>query len=308
MDDSTQIDLFITQNIGGWPIKDDLASMEIPLFSLSKRKDTESREYRRGNKVVRIIPSGAGAATVYDKDLLIYIASQIIEAQNQGKPISRTVQINSIDFLQGTYRGDGRACFERILDMLRRLRGTTIETNIPTNGKVQTEGFALIDSYKIISERARKEKKISNTDGHDVTRVLCFTVTISEWLYNGLLSNEVLTIHQDYFRLTRSIDRRLYEIARKHCGHQPMWKINIDLLAAKVGIKRERFKVRDEIRQAIEANLIPEYHLALDPSKSPDDVVFYTREKPKFHKELLRLSCFSWYESLERHDNVKAWR
>ena len=74
------------------------------------RKDTKTREeYRRGAKVVRVIPSSVGAATVFDKDLLLYIASQIVEARNQERAVSRTVQIESIDFLVGTERGDGRA-------------------------------------------------------------------------------------------------------------------------------------------------------------------------------------------------------
>ena len=66
-----QGDLFRCE-ITNWPLKDDIASMEFPIFSLSKNKDLETREYRRGNRVVKIIPSGVGAATVFDKDLLLY--------------------------------------------------------------------------------------------------------------------------------------------------------------------------------------------------------------------------------------------
>ena len=33
-------------------------------------------------------------------------------------------------------------------------------------------------------------------------------------------SNEVVTISNDYFRLRRPLERRLYEIGRKHCGGQ----------------------------------------------------------------------------------------
>lgn len=309
--ESKYLDLFVSNNYGGWPIKDDLASMEIPLFSLSKKTDTATKEYRRGNKVVRVIPSAAGAATIYDKDLLIYIASLFIDAQNQGKPVSKTFQINSIDFLTGTKRGDGSASYGRILDMLRRLRGTTIETNIPTNGIVQTEGFSLIDSYKIISEKAGGRGKRSHITDEQETckaKVLCFSVTISDWLFNGLLNNEVLTIHDEYFQL-RATDRRLYEIARKHCGLQPMFKINIALLAEKIAMKRSAlFKIRDEIRDTIKEDRLPEYHIALDPLASPDDVIFYTRDRAKLTKELIRINGFKWYESLERYDNFGSWR
>ncbi len=306
-----QGDLFVCE-IANWPVKDDLASMEVPIFSLAKQRDFDIREYKRGDRYVRIAPSAHGAATVFDKDLLLYIASQIVEARNQGKQVSRTVKIDSIDFLLGTERGDGRASFERILDMLRRLKGTTIETNIPTNGLIQTQGFGLIDAYEVLSEKMRTETKVDNKTGENKTtaryRLLSFTVTISEWLYNGLLNYEVLTLDRGYFRLSRSIERRLYEIARKHCGDQPMWKINIDLLAEKIGIAGKRFKVREELRQAIEADQLPEYRIALDTGKNPDDVVFYTREGAKFAKELHRTGDYHWFQSLERPDNVEKWR
>lgn len=295
-------------DITNWPVKDDIASMEFPIFSLAKNKDLEIREYRRGNRVVRIIPSSVGAATVFDKDLLLYVASQLIEAKNQGRPISRTVVIDSCDFLIGTERGDGRASFERIVDLLNRLRGTTIETNIETGGKLQTEGFGIIDSYKIISEKTRPEKRI-NGRGKEVTkqvaRVLQFSVTISEWLYNGLVNYEVLTMDRGYFRLTRSIERRLYEIARKHCGDQPIWKIDIDLLAGKLGTRVSRAKFRDELRQTIQADALPEYRLALDTSVRPDHVVFYTRNSVKLSKELIRQGVHAWFSGLERTDNTR---
>ena len=241
--------------------------------------------------------------------MLLYIASQIVEARNQEQAVSRTVQIESIDFLVGTERGDGRASFERIVDMLRRLRGTTIETNIETGGVRQTEGFSLIDTYKILSEHKRVEAaydaETKKTVRREVSRVLRFSVTISEWLYNGLMNYEVLTLDRGYFRLSKSIERRLYEIARKHCGDQPLWKVNIDLLGEKIGTKQKRFQLRDELRQAIAADRLPEYHIALDPNKSPDDVVFYTRNAAKLSRELIRLGNFEWFQSLERYDRTK---
>ena len=55
--DPAQGELFVC-DIANWPVKDDIASMEVPIFSLAKQKDTKTREYRRGAKVVRVIPRG----------------------------------------------------------------------------------------------------------------------------------------------------------------------------------------------------------------------------------------------------------
>lgn len=294
-------------DITNWPLKDDIGSMEFPIFSLSKNKDLETRVYRRGNRVVKIIPSGVGAASVFDKDLLLYVASQLVEAKNQGKPLSRTVVVDSCDFLIGTSRGDGRASFERIVDLLDRLRGTTIQTNIETGGITQTEGFGMIDSYKIISEKKRTESKVGDhgkTVKRQISRALQFSVTISEWLYNGLVNFEVLTMDRAYFQLSRSIDRRLYEISRKHCGDQALWKINIDLLAGKVGTKVSRAKFREELRQSIKNDVLPEYRMALDTSAKPDDVVFYTRNTGKLAKHLIGSGLSAWFSGLDRTDNA----
>ena len=290
------------------PVKDDLASMEFPIFALSKNKDLDIREFRRGNRVIRLIPSSVGAPTVFDKDLLLYIASQIVEAKNQGKPTSPMIEINVTKFLTSTERGDGGASFERIMDMLHRLRGAILDTNIETGGMVTTEPFSLIKDYKVISQKTRVIE-VKGRQGKATTRevqiVTKFYVEISDWMYRALTNFEVLTMDRGYFRLNGSIERRLYEIARKHCGAQPLWKIDIDLLAKKVGTKVNRSKFRAELRQVIEDNALPEYRLALDMRAKPDDVVFYTRDSAKLAKELIRSGLNSWFSGLQRTYNTR---
>src|SRR3546814_10297510 len=43
-------------------------------------------------------------------------------------------------------------------------------------------------------------------------------VRLSDWVFNAIRSNEVLTLNRQYFRIRKPLARRLYEIARKHCG------------------------------------------------------------------------------------------
>jgi plasmid replication initiation protein len=297
--------------LASWPVKDDMASMEFSLFSLSKKKDTNTKEFRRGNKAVRIIPSSVGAATQFDKDLLIYAGSRLVEAHKQGLAVSRTVHVDSSDFLAHTARSDGGASYDRILDMLRRLRGTTIETNIPT-GKdkiTQTDGFSMIDSFRVLSQKKasymKKNTKTGVSEKVETERVFAFTVTLSEWFYNGLMNYEVLTLDKEYFQITSPIHRRLYEIARKHCGDQVLWKINIDLLAEKIGTTQERYRLREDIRTAIKADRLPDYRIALDTSATPDFVVFYTRDTARLSIDLLAKKNYAWFESLERSENAK---
>ena len=73
--------------------KDDIGSMEYPMFSLSKNPDYEMREYEYNKHKVSIVPSGYGLATIWDKDILIYCVSQLIARQEQGRYIARTLWI-----------------------------------------------------------------------------------------------------------------------------------------------------------------------------------------------------------------------
>lgn len=174
-----------------WPVKDDVSSMEYPIFSLSKSKGTGIRVYSRGGKMLKVIPSALGAATVFDKDILLYCISQIVKAHDAGMKVSRRLKIAVHPFLIGTRRSAGGASYERALDMCRRLRGTTIETNVKTNEREQVEGFGLIEDYKVM-------QYTKNGKG-----ALELALTIANWLYRAALGSDILMLHPDYFSLAR---------------------------------------------------------------------------------------------------------
>ena len=58
--------------------KDDMASMEHPLFSLATKPDMRHLEYRGGDSRLKIVPSGVGLPTIFDKDILIFCVSQLM--------------------------------------------------------------------------------------------------------------------------------------------------------------------------------------------------------------------------------------
>ncbi len=291
----TQTELFAA-NMLEWPVKDDLASMEFPLFSLSKRRDTTVREYVSPStqKRVKVIPSVLGAATVFDKDLLLYVGSQIIEARQAGLPISRTVKIDTYAFLTGTERDPGGNAYDNMLDMLRRLKGTTIETNIATGGSEQTRGFGWIEDYEI----TRRTK-----NGKGVLEVI---VIVADWLYKAFLHYEVLTIDRRYFLLSQPLERRLYELARKHAGDKAIWKCDIEIMRQKSGSIQSLRHFRADVRDIIKRDALPDYRVALDSSKKPHRIVFYSRDGKALTKELQRIDGFTWFEQLERQSTLQA--
>jgi len=85
----------------------------------------------------------------------------------------------------------------------------------------------------------------------------------------------VLTLRPEYFRLDGGLERRLYEIARKHCGRQPDWNIGLELLRKKTGSTASIRKFRQLLKQTAHDNPLPEYTLKYDADT--DQVSFARR-------------------------------
>ena len=76
MPQRAQVDL-VLDTIGNVSFKDDRALIELPFFSLEKRPRMEPIVYDDGRVQIGISPGERGMATIWDKDLLIYLASLI---------------------------------------------------------------------------------------------------------------------------------------------------------------------------------------------------------------------------------------
>ena len=214
-------DFFVCDIFDSLPgFRDDRASMEHPIFSLSTKPDLRTLEYKHNGNTVRIIPSTMGLATIHDKDILLYVVSYLRAAMKEGHEVSQTVRLTAHDLLVSTNRATGGIEYKRLEDGLNRLRGTTINTNIKTNGKRTREGFGLIESWKIV------EKSPDND------RMVALEIKLSDWLFNSVVADELLSINPRYFRLRKPLERRLYEIGRKHCGEQEGWSIGPSYIIA----------------------------------------------------------------------------
>lgn len=244
-------DFFVCDFFAAVP-KHDLASMEHPLFSLSTRPDRRIIEYRHNDIEVTVTPSVKGRATIFDADILIFCISQLMAALNAGRATHRTLTLTAHDLLLATGRetsGDG---YRRLRDAFERLAGTRITTNITTGPKTDpfevTTGFGLIESWEIV-RRTRGGRMVS------------VAVTLSEWLYRAVLSKSVLTLSRDYFTLRRPLERRIYELCRKHCGRQPEWRVSVETLCKKSGSASPRRVFRAMLREIIRDAHLPDYTL-----------------------------------------------
>lgn len=263
-DRSGKGDFFVCDIFDAAP-KADIASMAHPIFSLSTKPDRRIRRYTSGEDYVEVKPSAEGLATIHDRDVLIYCISQIISALNRNQKVSQTVRLRAFDLLKATNRvTDGRG-YEGLRAALSRLQGTQIETNIVTGGTEKLDIFSIIDRATIVRET--REGRMQEIE-----------IKLSDWVFDAINHKEVLTLHRDYFRLRKPLERRMYELARKHCGRQDEWSISLGTLQRKCGsvsTPRE-FKrlVLNIVRQDESHHYMPDYSVRLEDG---DKVVFRNR-------------------------------
>ena len=253
-----QADFFLCDIFEAIP-KDDLATMEHPVFSLSTRPDRRILSYEHRGTEITVTPSVKGLATIHDKDILIYCISQLMAGINAGRAVSKTLTLKAHDLLIAVNRETSGDAYRRLREAFERLAGTRITTNIVTGDIETTSGFGLIENWEIVRK----------TRGG---RMISVKITLSDWLYRAVCNKSVLTLSRDYFRLRKPLERRIYEIARKHCGRQESWRVSVEVLLKKSGSASPRRVFRAMIREMIAKDHLPDYII----EEEPGDLIRFT--------------------------------
>jgi len=275
--DMRQLDLFVA-NLLDYNLKDDTATMEAPLFSLSTKPDLDTWKWISPDKKkwLEVTPSSIGRATIHDKDLLIYLTSQLVAAMNSAartgtKMPGRRIRFTLHDFLIATGRDTAGKAYISVEGTLDRLVGTRLKTNMEMGNIDRRKGFGLIENFDYIIEKDSKGNK----------RMTSLEVTLSEWLYRALEQKNILTITPHYFTLRKPLEKRLYELARKHVGDQPEWIIKEDNLLEKTGSKANIREFRRMITAIIDDDSIPDYRMSRYKSDKNENMVRFYQKSPK---------------------------
>ena len=181
------------------------------------------------------------------------------------KKIGKRVRFSARELSIATNRPIGGNHYKRLEQAMIRLGGTQFKTDITTGNRRETRIFGLVDEGGFVM-RETGEWRLDYCE-----------IVLSDWLMRAIEAAEVVTISNDYFRLRRPLERRIYEIARKHCGNQPRWQIGLAKLQEKTGSNAPLKKFRLNIRQIIEDDHIPFYSIEL----TKDDLVVFRPRKPK---------------------------
>ena len=247
-----QLDLFRALP-GEFAVRDAQDLMAYPFFSLSKSHRIAPIDFTSGAVTIRVeaVPDH-GMATIWDADILIWAASQIVEARDAGLRTSRLLAATPYEILRFIGRRTGARDYQRLKAALDRLQSTTVSTTLRQAAEGRRHRFSWINEWK------------ERTDG--LGRADGIELIIPDWFYSSVLDDAlVLTIDRAYFDLTGGLERWLYRIVRKHGGRQRRgWRFDLRHLHQKSGslsvFKRFVFELRDIIRR----QPLPGYTLRLE--------------------------------------------
>lgn len=236
-----QLDLFRALP-GAFAPRDAQDLMAYPFFSLSKTHRIAPIDFAAGDVSIRVeaVPDH-GMATIWDADILIWAASQIVEARDAGLRTSRFMVATPYEILRFVGRGTSLRDYQRLKAALDRLQSTTVSTSIRQRVEGRRHRFSWINEWK---ERTDRDGK---PDGIELI--------VPDWFYCAIVEDAlVLTIDRAYFDLTGGLERWLYRIVRKHGGRQRRgWRFDVRHLHLKSGslspFKRFAFELRDIVRR-----------------------------------------------------------
>lgn len=226
--------------------------MAYPFFSLAKTKRTTPIDFRAGDVVVRVEGTiEHGIATIWDADVLIWAASQLVEARDAGLATSRLMVATPYEILRFIRRGTSARDYLRLKAALDRLQSTTVATSIRQATSRRMHRFSWINEWKELADGA--------------SRPLGMELILPDWFYAGVLDQSlVLTIDRAYFALTGGIERWLYRLVRKHAGRQPRgWRFDFRHLYAKSGSLARFSDFALDLRRIAQRQGLPGYRLTV---------------------------------------------
>ena len=229
--------------------------MAYPFFSLAKSKRVRPIDYSTRTVAIRVeaVPDH-GMATIWDADVLIWAASQIVEARDAGLKTSRLMAATPYEILTFVGRGTGARDYDRLKAAFDRLQSTTVLTSIRQPAERRRHRFSWINEWK------------ETADGHG--RPLGLELILPDWFYAGVLDDAlVLTIDRAYFALTGGLERWLYRIVRKHGGRQADgWSFDFSHLHAKSGSLSPLKHFAYDLREIVRRQSLPGYRLCIERS------------------------------------------
>ncbi len=243
--------------------------MSYPFFSLAKSPRVRPIDFRMGDVAIRVEATPEhGMATIWDADVLIWAASQIVEARDAGLKTSRLMATSPYAILTFIGRGTSARDYQRLKAALDRLQSTSIATTLRQHTERRMHRFSWVNEWK------------ECVDAHG--RAQGIEMILPDWFYCAVLNDAlILTIDRAYFDLTGGLERWLYRLVRKHGGRQAAgWRFGVAHLYAKSGslspLRRFAFELRDIVRR----QPLPGYTLCFERAITGENILSF---QPRCH-------------------------
>jgi plasmid replication initiation protein len=213
----------------------------------------ERIEYNHEGVTIQIRPSASGVATMWDKEILLYVASLVVQSIADGQVADGDVTFAAHDFFRitGVQRPSTRD-YRRFAEALERLQGTQIKTNIETGSKIDRGWFSWLSEAQVEYEKT--------ATGDELLRYV--RVRPCAWLFRAIERDQrIYHYHHDYFRLS-AIERRMYEIAHCYCENGEI-EIELEDLHRKIGSMGPVKRLKQLVKTIEGENRLPEYDVDL---------------------------------------------
>jgi plasmid replication initiation protein len=250
---AAQAELFLLDSPLYGEVRGERSIMAFPFFALTKNAQMKPLTYKMNNVAIEMRPSASGVATIYDKEVILYIASLIVAKLDRGDTVTQEFSFTANDLFRVTGTSSSARSYERLSDALTRLQGTQIRTNIEAGGEGEEGWFSWFSEAKTTYRIGKNNEK----------RLRSVQVRLCDWLYRAIVKDRrILTYNLAYFDLG-PIERRLYELARSLCEDGSEFEVELKQLALQVGSQDTVARFKQALKTIVRADELPDYHIAM---------------------------------------------
>ena len=249
---SSQGDLFAFDSPLLSGVQGERSLMAFPFFALAKTAWTKPLIYKTDSVSIEIGPGPKGIATIYDKEILLYIASLMVSKLDAGQPVTQDFYFTANDLFRVTGVNSSKRSYDRLFEALERLQGTQIKTDIESGGEGKAGVFSWLEAAQLHYSKSPTGEK----------RLKAVQVRLCDWLFRAILKDRhVLEYVPSYFQLG-PVERRLYEVARSSCIDGPI-STTLEQLRLQLGYQSSARQFKGVLKNIIESDSIPGFTLSL---------------------------------------------
>lgn len=247
-----QRDLFQLDSPLTGEIRGERSLMAFPFFALSKNAWMKPLTYDHATVSIEVRPSASGVATIYDKEIVLYIASLMATKVEAGEDVAQDFVFTAHDLFTVTGSNHSARSYSRLSEALERLQGTQIKTNIEAGGEGEEGFFSWLSEARLHYSKTKTGER----------RLKAVKVRLCDWLYRAILRDrQVLDYANAYFQLG-PIERRIYEVARSTCEGGRL-EVDLATFRLQIGYQNPLANFRAALKTIAISNTIPDYRLEL---------------------------------------------